>query len=344
MGAPEPGLEGINSPARARRQQVSSGSHNVRVARVTVLGRINMDLVVRVPALPRPGDTVLGGRLLTLHGGKGANQAAAAARLGADVRMVARVGGDAFGQDLLRGLREDGIDVSGVACDPSEPSGVALIVVDDGGQNTVTVAPGANAGVGEAELARLSAGLERADVLVLQLEVPLPAVRAAVAAARAAGALVVLNAAPAQPLAGQAIPDVDVLVVNEGEAAQLSGLPVGDSESAEAAAARLGQSARAVVITLGAAGSVLWEAGRTSRVAARPVRAVDATAAGDAFVGAAAFGLAAGWPVMDAVQLGGAAGAAAATKLGARTSLPTRSDLNRLFGSEFAGFPRAPRS
>jgi ribokinase len=296
-----------------------------------------MDLVIRVPALPRPGDTVLGDRLLQFPGGKGANQAVAAARLGGDVRMIGRVGSDAFGEELLRGLAEDRVDISGVARDEDEPSGAALIVVEEGGQNTITVAPGANRKVGEAEVRRLAASLRPADIVVLQLEIPIDAVIAASDAAHGAGARVILNAAPAGSHA--TLPEVDVLVVNEGEAATLSGAAVSDRASAEAAAGMLGRSAGAVVVTLGAAGAILWEAGRVTWVAARPVQAIDSTAAGDAFVGALAYGLAAGQPLAEAVELGSAAGAVAVTRIGARSSLPTLDELLRSRG----GGGRKPR-
>jgi ribokinase len=297
------------------------------VGRVAVLGSINMDLVVRVSTLPRPGETVLGDRLLRFAGGKGANQAVAAARLGAEVRMFGRVGTDAFGDELLRGLEDDRVDVTGVVRDGDEPSGAALIVVEEGGQNTVTVAPGANGRVGAGDVRRLEGGLHPADVVVLQLEIPLDAVRSAVDAAHRAGARVVLNAAPAgSPVS---LPEVDLLVVNEGEATALSGVLVTDLESARAAAEKLGRSARAVAVTLGAAGSVVWERGDITRVEPRSVQAVDATGAGDAFVGAVAYCLAAGRPLPEAVQLGSAAGAVAVTRMGARSSLPTLDEVLR---------------
>jgi ribokinase len=293
---------------------------------VAVLGSINMDLVVRVSELPRPGDTVLGERLHTIPGGKGANQAVAAARLGARVRMIGRVGADAFGAELVAGLREDGVDTSGVAVDASEPSGAALIVVDRVGQNTITVAPGANSTVGDAEVTRLRQGLGPGDVVVLQLEIPLPAVLAAIEAAHEAGALVILNAAPSAALAGRQMPNVDLLIVNEGEAEVLGG-------------PRLRESVGALAVTLGAAGSIVHEKDRETRIDPKRVEAVDATAAGDALVGAAAYSLARGSSMVDAVRLGGAAGAAAVTKMGARPSLPWPDDLKRLFGIELTALP-----
>lgn len=289
------------------------------MARVVVVGSMNMDLVVRVARLPTAGDTVLGDRLLTVAGGKGANQAVAAARLGADVLMIGRVGDDSFGSELVSGLRQDGVDTSGVAVDAGEPSGVALIVVDGAGENQITVAPGANGAVGDAEIARLRDGLTREDVLVMQLEIPLPAVHAAIGVAREAGARVILNAAPSGALLHRQMPQVDVLIVNEGEAEELGGVA-------------LVESVGALVVTLGAAGSTLYEKNRVTQVEPHRVEAVDATAAGDAFVGAVAFALARGTSLFDAVRLGGAAGAAAATKMGARPSLPTAADLRSLFG------------
>ena len=291
-----------------------------------MVGSINMDLVVRVSRLPRPGDTVLGDRLHTIPGGKGANQAVASARLGARVRMIGRVGADAFGVDLVAGLGEDGVDTSGVAIDASEPTGAALIVVDRDGQNTITVAPGANSTVGDAEVMRLRQGLGPGDVVVLQLEIPLPAVLAAIEAAHEAGAFVILNAAPSAALAGRRMPNVDLLIVNEGEAAELGGQG-------------LRESVGALAVTLGAAGSIVFEKDRETRIEPQRVDAVDGTAAGDALVGAAAYSLARGSSVADAIRLGSAAGAAAVTKMGARPSLPWPDDLKRLFGIELTALP-----
>jgi ribokinase len=296
------------------------------VGSVAVLGSVNMDLVVRVPRLPRPGDTVHGDRLLTIHGGKGANQAVAAARLGAGVRMIGLVGGDAYGAQLIAGLAQDGVDTSGVGVDAGEPSGVALIVVDGSGENLITVAPGANARVGEKQVEALVRGLGPEDVVVLQLEVPMPAVLGAIDAAHRAGARVILNAAPSEAMHGRRVPHVDLLIVNEGEAKELGG-------------PALRGAVGALAVTLGAAGSVLYDEDRETRIEPWPVAAVDATAAGDAFVGAIAFGLTRGLALVDAVRLGGAAGAAAATKMGARPSLPRLDDLARLMGIDVADFP-----
>src|SRR5438094_5685022 len=295
------------------------------VGTVVVLGSTNMDLVGRVRELPRLGETVLGDRRQTVQGGKGGNQAVAAARLGGSVRMIGRVGSDSFGPSLISGLGDDGIDTSGVVVDEWEPSGAALIVVDASGENVIAVAPGANSRVGTDDLARLRAGLGAGDVVVMQLEIPLDTVLAAIDVAHSAGARVLLNAAPSGVLAGRAMPHVDVLIVNEGEAAELGG----DS---------LRRAVGALVVTHGAAGSIVYERDRETRIEPHRVEAVDATAAGDAVVGAAAFALASGASVVDAVRLGNAAGAAAVTKMGARPSLPTPADLKRLFGIELDEF------
>jgi ribokinase len=283
---------------------------------VVVLGSINIDLLVQVARLPQPGETVLGSRLVRAHGGKGANQAVAAARLGAAVRFIGRVGADPFGPELVAGLIEDRVDVAGVAEDPSEPSGAALIVVEDGGQNQITVAPGANATVGHAEVAAMSKDLRPEDVVVLQLEIPHATVVAAIEAGRAAGARVILNAAPSSLVVDRKLPPVDFLVANETEARSLGETP----------------AAGALVVTLGAKGALVVEAGVSTPVASHRVEALDSTGAGDAFVGAFAFALARGSDLLEAAKLGCAAGAASVTKIGARPSLPRPEDLERLFG------------
>jgi ribokinase len=298
-------------------------------ARVVVLGSLNRDQVVRVPRLPAAGETVVGGDLQLFAGGKGANQALAAARLGAGVAMVGLVGEDDAGRALPEGLAAEGVDVSRVLRDATAPTGAALILVEDGGQNLIAVAPGANARVGEAEVARALGCLGRGDLLVLQLEVPTAAVRAAVAGASAAGARVLLNAAPAAELDAETLGGVEVLVVNEEEARALGGRP-----PEEGAALLREHGPAAVVVTLGARGALLRDPDGGLLVPGRPVPAVDATGAGDAFVGGLAAALAAGAGLRQAVSLAVAAGAAAVTAMGAQASLPRREDLRRLFGPD----------
>ena len=295
-------------------------------ARIVVLGSLNVDLVTRVPALPRAGETVIGDRLLTFTGGKGANQAVAAARLGGRVAMVGRVGRDAGGDALLRQLALDGVDSAGVERDGEEPSGAALIMVGPDGENLIAVAPGANGHVGDADVERALGAAGPDGLLVLQLEIPL----AAAARAIGAGRRVLLNAAPATAdLPPGLLRGLEALVVNESEAAALLG---GAAAGVEAARELHAAGARLAVVTLGAAGAALCDAGGARLAEPFRVAAVDTTAAGDAFVGALAVGLAAGRPAAEAVRFANAAGAAAATRAGAQESLPRSEDLRRQFG------------
>jgi len=298
-----------------------------------VLGSLNVDLVTHVPALPRPGETVLGDRLRTFGGGKGANQAVAAARLGGRVAMVGRVGSDAGGDSLLRQLERDGVNTAGVVRDGDEPTGAALIMVGAGGENLIAVAPGANGRVGAADVERALSAAGPGGLLVLQLEIPMEAAAHALRGAASRGRRAVLNAAPAAALAPELLRGLEALVVNEPEAAALLRRPLEEAAGALAAARALHEAgARLAVVTLGAAGAALCDADGPRLAAPFPVTAVDTTAAGDAFVGALAVGLATGLPAAEAVRLGCAAGAAAVTRAGAQDSLPGSADLERLFG------------
>jgi ribokinase len=306
--------------------------------RIVVVGSLNADLVVSVQHLPRPAETVLGDRLRTYPGGKGANQAVAAARLGGSVCMVGRVGQDAFGDLLVQSLATDGVDTAAVARDPDEPTGVALIMVEQSGENLIAVAPGANARVSGREVQRAADCLNSESVLLLELEIPVAAVESAAIAAHQRGSRVILNAAPATSgLPEGLLRQVDVLVVNEVEAATLFG---GSVQSVEDAAvvgrAALEQGAGAAIVTLGAAGAVVVEPGGVSSIGAYPVVAVDATAAGDAFVGALALSLLCGADLVDAARVGAAAGAAAVTRAGAQSSLPSPADVQAILDGNFA--------
>jgi ribokinase len=295
-----------------------------------------MDLVVPLSRLPRSGETVIGDRLQRFPGGKGANQAVAAARLGAEVAMVGRVGNDSFGDELLTNLKKDGVSIEGVEHDPNEPTGAALILVEEGGENMIAVARGAGRMVGEADVSRATKGLRERDVLLLQLEIPMAAVAAAARAGNAAGARVILNAAPAAPLEAGLVSQLEVLVINELEAEAFLGRPAANpAQAEEAARAAVAMGAQSAVVTLGAAGAVLAQGNSIHRMKAQRVEAVDTTGAGDAFVGALAAALAAGAALVEAAELAGAAGAAAVTKPGAQASLPRPEDLRRLFGVEW---------
>jgi len=298
--------------------------------RIAVVGSINVDLVVRVDRRPAPGETVTGLGFDVFPGGKGANQAVAAARLGGSVRMVGRVGADTFAAVALEQLAASGVATDGVVADGAHGTGIASIVVDAAGENSIVVVPGANGAWAEADVARAAAVASWAQVVSLQLEVPFEVNVRVARAARQAGALVVLNPAPAP--AGSLPPglfaDVDVLTPNAREAAVLAGVPDGDAESAARRLQAMG--AGSVVVTLGDQGALYLHKGAVGRVPAFPVRVVDTTAAGDAFNGALAVALARGSALPEAVRLGCAAGALAATRHGAQPSLPTAAEVRAL--------------
>jgi ribokinase len=290
---------------------------------ILVVGSLNMDLVVRVARHPRVGETLLGGEFQTFPGGKGANQAVAAARLGAAVRMIGCVGSDAFGAGLLAAVEKDGVDTSCIRKDDSAASGVALITVSQDGQNTIVVAAGANAQLSAQDVLSAEAAFEDAGAVVLQLEIPLPAVEAAARLGRKHGAVVLLNPAPAQPLSDGLLALVDYLIPNQTELQQLAGL----SNLDHAASALLGRGVRNLVVTLGEQGARWVSAAGMVDAPAFKVQAVDTVAAGDAFVGAFAVALAEGRPVAQALRYGNAAGALAVTRAGAQPSLPSRAEL-----------------
>jgi ribokinase len=304
----------------------SAGAANAPAIVVVVVGSLNLDLVVRVPRLPGPGETVSGGDVFRNPGGKGANQAVAAARLGRGVAMVGCVGDDQAGRDLLASLEADGVDTSHLRVVDGVPSGTAFITVGGEGENQIVVSPGANARLNPEDVAAAGEALRVAAVTLLQLEVPLEAVAAA---ARTAGGRVVLNPAPVRPLPEELLAEVDVLVPNRVELAQLAAGPVPETfEEAAGLAERL--AARAVVVTLGADGALVAEHGQASHVPAVPVRPVDTTAAGDAFCGGLADALAAGAGLEDAARWAARVAAAACTRPGAQASLPTRTELRAL--------------
>lgn len=299
------------------------------MGRVIVVGSVNLDLLYRVPHLPRPGETLLGSDLMRLSGGKGGNQAHAAARVAAPdvtVAMVANVGDDEAAVRLLGDLRSAGVDVAGVTTVPG-PSGTALIAVDDQGENTIVVVPGANATWAPDDVAAIA--LTSDDVVVLQLEIPFAVVDTVAARAAAAGARVVLNAAPLDRRVVDLLPHVAVLVVNEVEAGELFGFDGGIGvDEVTGIAADLDT---AIVVTLGARGAIVAPPrGTAESVPAYPVDAVDTVGAGDAFVGGLSAALAAGARLDTAVRWGSAAGALTATVLGARHPDLTRGALETL--------------
>jgi ribokinase len=295
---------------------------------IVVLGSLNMDLLLRVPRAPEAGETLTGHSLALLPGGKGGNQAVSCARQGAQVRLLARIGRDADGDALRAALAQDGIGLDGLQVDDHEPTGRALVMLEDSTQNRIVVLTGANARL-QLDEAALAAPLQGAQFLVTQLESPLPVVLRAIAAAHRAGCRVLFNPSPMQPLPDELWPQLDTLVVNEVEAAAYAGCEV--TTPAQAAAAGRALRARGVarvVVTLGAQGAVTVEQGGCRFQPALRVQAVDTTAAGDTFAGALAVALAQGQDLAQATACGVRAAAVCVTRLGAQVSIPTAAEVD----------------
>lgn len=291
-----------------------------------------MDLIVKTPRVPALGETILGGDFLMVPGGKGANQAVAAAKLGSRVHFVARLGDDVFGEQSLANFQAERIDTEYVTVTPEVASGVALIAVDADGNNVIVVAPGANGRLGVQDVERARPAIASADVVVAQLEVPIEAVECAAALAHEAGVPFVLDPAPAQVLSKKLLSKVAVLTPNETEAQILTGIEVRDEESAVEAAERfLDLGVTTVIVTMGSKGYLLANKGWTQFVGALSVQAVDTTAAGDAYTGSLAVALAQGKPLADAAQFAARVAALSVTKMGAQPSMPTPQDVEAFF-------------
>ena len=295
---------------------------------VVVFGSINMDLVVRTPRFARPGETLTGRSFYTAPGGKGANQAVAAARLGAPTWMIGRVGGDVFGDALIASLQVSGVHTETVYQDAAQPSGTALITVDDQAENQIIIVPGANGQVGEDDLERMHPLLDRGGVLLLQLETPLPGVIAAAQRAHQHGLTVVLDPAPAVPLPDELYQTIDWITPNESEAALLVGFAVLDEASARQAADVLHHlGVPNVVVKMGGRGAFWSGPAAEQMLPAFHVQPVDTVAAGDAFNGALGAGLDAGLAPVEALHRACAVGAISTTRPGAQPSMPTLSEL-----------------
>ncbi len=312
-------------------------------SRVCVVGSINMDLVVRTPRIPLPGETVLGGGYRTFPGGKGANQAVAAARMGASVSLIGCIGDDPHGIKIRQALEGEKLDLSGLITRAGQASGLALITVAEGGENTIVVSSGANSTLADADVQAHKALITSADTLLMQLEIPTPVVLCAAKLAREAGRAVVLNAAPARGLPPELLKLVDLVVMNRAEAARLLGLdPNSDPGRLALRLPELGVAT--AVLTLGGQGGILVHRGRIRRIPTPQVQSVDAVGAGDAFCGtiasewgrvhaAAARSEAEFSLVEHAVLMASAAGALAATRSGAQPSIPQRAEVVPLAGT-----------
>ncbi|MBO0938325.1 ribokinase [Fibrella sp. HMF5335] len=302
---------------------------------VCVIGSSNTDMVIKADKLPAPGETVIGGTFLMNPGGKGANQAVAAARLSTPlagpITFVANVGNDVFGRQARQQFEREGIRTDFVTTDADEPSGVALIGVDSRGENSIMVASGANARLGQAQVAAALSAENEATVILIQLETPLAVVEYAIRQSHERGMRVVLNPAPAQPIDPAVLPFLHVISPNETEAELLTGIRVIDEATAREAAQWLHRAGVPnVVITLGARGAYLSSADGAGMVAAPPVTAVDTTAAGDCFNGALAVALAENQPLPDAVAFACKAASIAVTQMGAQASMPHRRQVDSL--------------
>ncbi|MCL2348168.1 MAG: ribokinase [Planctomycetaceae bacterium] len=303
----------------------------MKTPHVVVVGSSNTDMVVKSERIPRPGETVIGGEFVMAAGGKGANQAVAAARLGAKVTFIARVGSDMFGHEAVENYRREGINTDWVICDPKLATGIALILVDAEGENLISVASGANNNLSPADVTAAESVIASADMVVMQLETPLDTIRHTARLAAKHGVPVILDPAPAPAgaLPDDVMQNITYLKPNETEASRLTGINVVDDASAQAAAdALIADGAKAVIVTLGSRGVlIVTEAGKGAFVPARQVKATDATAAGDAFSGAMAVALGRGETLLQAAGFAVRAAALSVTRIGAQPSLPTAAEV-----------------
>jgi ribokinase len=302
----------------------------MRKSNIAVVGSSNTDFIIKLKRIPKVGETLIGGEFLTAAGGKGANQAIAAARAGGRVALVARVGKDSLGDQAIAGFMEDAIDVTHVTRDSRRASGAALIFVAANGQNSIAVASGANDRLIPADVRRARAVISGAKVLLMQLETPLETVETAARLAASNGVLVILNPAPARRLPNRLLRYISLLTPNESEAELLTGIRITGMAAARRAAATLRErGAGTVVLTLGDRGALIAHERGSEHIPAFRVRAVDSTAAGDIFNGALAVALTEGCALSDAVRIGNAAAAISVTRLGAQPSAPTRREIDR---------------
>ncbi len=301
---------------------------------ILVIGSCNTDMMIKVARVPRAGETILGGNFATTAGGKGANQAVAAARAGGGVTFIARVGQDVFGQEAVTGFLREGINANYVVSDPANPSGVALIFVGNNGENSIAVASGANAELNRQDVWRARKALRQAHVLLLQLETPLQTVEAAAEIAFAAGVPIILNPAPAQPLPSTLLKRIYLLTPNESEAELLTGVAVSNQATAAKAAEKLlRRGVRSVIVTMGARGAFVAAGNVRQFIPGYKVKAVDSTGAGDVFNGTLAVAVAEGRSLLEAAHFASAAAAFSVTRMGAQASIPTRKQIERMLAT-----------
>ncbi len=295
---------------------------------IVVIGSTNTDMVIRAPHLPLPGETLLGGSFFMNPGGKGANQAVAAKRLGGVVVFIAKTGNDVFGETAIKQFRDEGINIDFIRRDIQNPSGVALITVDDHAENTIVVAPGANGTLSPEDLLPAETLINNKAIVLVQLEIPLETVQFAASLTAMGGAMLILNPAPARILPDELLNQVSIITPNETEAEMLSGRTITDLDSVQAAAYAIrSRGVKTVIITLGSKGAWISSADTELLVEAPLVDAVDTTAAGDVFNGALAVALSEGQSLQDAVAFGCRAAAISVTRFGAQAAAPYRNEL-----------------
>jgi ribokinase len=297
-------------------------------ASIVVVGSTNTDMVIKASHLPQPGETILGGTFFMSSGGKGANQAVAAARLGAPVVFIAKIGFDLFGRQSIELFEKEGIDTSCIVRDKIEPSGVALITVDDHGENCIVVAPGANGALNPDDINVAKEKFQTARLILAQLETPIETVEYVATLATAMGITFILNPAPATRLSDSLLKKVSIVTPNQKEAQMLTGVNVTDESSAKQAAVLLQKKGiETVIITMGAAGAFLLHKSKSIMVPGHNVKVIDTTAAGDVFSGALAVALHEGRPMEDSVVFACKAAAVSVTRLGAQASAPHRHEV-----------------
>ncbi len=304
---------------------------NAKDNKIVVVGSMNTDMVVNSERIPLPGETVLGGKFMMNSGGKGANQAVAAARLGGNVYFIARSGNDIFGKRAVDLYKEDDINTDYIVTDPELPSGVALILVDAKGENSISVASGANGALSPKDIDAAAGLIAECKIVLMQLETPIETIEYTARMAHRLGKTVILNPAPARELSDSLLENVDILIPNETEAALLSGVEVKDEEDARVAADALSRRGVAtVIITLGSKGALVKDGDSYALVPSRKVKAVDTTAAGDTFCGALAVALSEGRSIVEAVGFATRCASITVTRPGAQMSLPRRCEVENL--------------
>ncbi len=296
---------------------------------ITVIGSSNTDMVIKTSKLPAPGETILGGRFLMNTGGKGANQAVAAARLGGKVTFVGKIGDDIFGKKAVQQLEDEGINVDFVTVDPENPSGVALITVDRDAENSIVVAPGSNGTLSSADFDKALSVLDRSDFVLMQLEIPISTVEYIARLAALKQKKVILNPAPAATLSDELLRNLYLITPNETEVELLTGINVMDEQSALKAATQLHEKGvEVVIITMGAAGAFLLANGTSELIKAPKVEAIDTTAAGDTFNGALVVALSEGKTIQESIVFANKAAAISVTRIGAQSSVPYRKEIS----------------